>query len=100
MRGNDINGGQKYSCCSKKDQSHLFGCLPKIVTAVFVTALVASFIFAVSAFAETNHFKIQNAELSELSATAEGAISSFNEANIVFRTAIIADIFDSICRSH
>ena len=83
MRGNDISEGRKFSCCSKKDQAHLFGCLPKIAAAVFIAALASSIIFAVSAFAQTNHFKIQNAELSELSATAEGAISSFNEANIV-----------------
>ncbi len=83
MRGNDINGGQKYSCCSKKDQARRCNCLLKIITAVFAVGFVVSIFFTISAFATANLFKIQNAELGELSTTAEGTIISFDESNIV-----------------
>lgn len=57
--------------------------LKRLLTVVFAMGFVASFISTISAFAAANLFKIQNAELSELSATAQGAISSFDEENIV-----------------
>jgi len=50
---------------------------------VFAVAFVASIFSTTSAFASANLFKIQNAELTELSATAEGSISSFDETSIV-----------------
>ncbi len=59
------------------------GGLRNIVTAVFAVAFVASIVSTITAFAAANLFKIQNAELSELSTTAEGSISSFDEENIV-----------------
>ena len=59
------------------------GGLRKLITAVFAVAFVVSIISTVTAFAAANLFKIQNAELSELSTTAEGSISSFDETNIV-----------------
>ncbi|MBR6532720.1 InlB B-repeat-containing protein [Candidatus Saccharibacteria bacterium] len=59
------------------------GGLRKLITAVFAVAFVASIISTVTAFAAANLFKIQNAELSELSTTAEGSISSFDETNVV-----------------
>ncbi len=59
------------------------GGLRKIITAVFAVAFVVSTISTITAFAAANLFKIQNAELSELSTTAEGAISSFDETEIV-----------------
>ena len=58
------------------------GGLRNIVTAVFAVAFVASIVSTITAFAAANLFKIQNAELSELSTTAEGSISSFDEENI------------------
>ena len=57
--------------------------LGRLMTTVFAAGFVASIFFTISAFAAANLFKIQNAELSELSATAEGAIASFDEENIV-----------------
>ncbi len=59
------------------------GGLRNIITAVFAVAFVASIVSTITAFAAANLFKIQNAELSELSTTAEGSISSFDEENIV-----------------
>ena len=59
------------------------GRLGRLITAVFALAFVVSIISTVTAFAAANLFKIQNAELSELSTTAEGSISSFDETNIV-----------------
>ena len=59
------------------------GRLGRLITAVFALAFVASIISTITALAAANLFKIQNAELTELSATAEGAISSFDETNIV-----------------
>ncbi len=59
------------------------GVLRRLITAVFAVAFVASIISTASAFAAANLFKIQNAELSELSTTAEGSISSFDETDIV-----------------
>ena len=59
------------------------GGLRNIITAVFAVAFVVSIVSTITAFATANLFKIQNAELSELSTTAEGSISSFDEENIV-----------------
>jgi uncharacterized protein (TIGR02145 family)/uncharacterized repeat protein (TIGR02543 family) len=59
------------------------GVLPRTITAIFAVVFVASIISTISAFAAANLFKIQNAELGELSTTAEGSISSFDETNIV-----------------
>ncbi len=59
------------------------GGLRNIVTAVFAVAFVASIVSTITAFAAANLFKIENAELSELSTTAEGSISSFDEENII-----------------
>ena len=55
----------------------------KIITAVFAVGFVASLISTYVAVAAANLFKIQNAELSDLSTTATGAITSFDETNIV-----------------
>ena len=55
----------------------------KLLTLIFVAGFIVSLISTVSAFAEANIFKIQNAELGEFSTTAEGYISSFDEQEIV-----------------
>lgn len=67
----------------KENQTRRRNCLPKIITAVLVVGFVVSIFSTISAFATANLFKIENAEISELSTTAEGAITSFNETNIV-----------------
>ncbi len=59
------------------------GSLRRTITAVFAVAFVTSIISNITAFAAANLFEIQSAELSELSTTAEGSISSFDEAGIV-----------------
>ena len=53
------------------------------ITAVFAVGFVFSLFSTFSAFAAANLFQIQNAELTEISATAEGSITSFDETNIV-----------------
>ena len=57
--------------------------LKKTITAVFAVGFVFSLFSTFSAFAAANLFQIQNAELTEISATAEGSITSFDETNIV-----------------
>ena len=59
------------------------GRLHKLITAVFAVVFVASLISTVSTIAAANIFKIQSAELTELSATAEGTISSYDDLNII-----------------
>ena len=65
-----------------KIRLHRGGGLLGVIATVFAVAFVASIISTFSAFASANLFKIQNAELTELSDTAEGTISNFGEANI------------------
>ena len=67
----------------KDTRQHRSGSLCRIVTAVFALTFLSSIISTVTAFAATNLFKIQSAELSELSSTADGSISSFDETSIV-----------------
>lgn len=65
-----------------KIRLHRGGGLLGVIATVFAVAFVASIISTFSAFASANLFKIQSAELTELSDTAEGTISNFGEANI------------------
>lgn len=58
------------------------GRLHKLITAVFAVVFVASLVSTISTIAAANLFKIQSAELTELSATAEGTISSYDDLNI------------------
>jgi len=53
-----------------------------IIAAVFVSVFAAQIVFAFAAFAEANLFKIQSVELTNLSDTAEGVISSYDETGI------------------
>ena len=55
----------------------------KLLTMIFAAGFIVSLFSTISAFAEANIFKIQNAELGEFSTTAEGYISSFDEREIV-----------------
>ncbi len=54
-----------------------------VIATVLVFGFFASIFTAFSAFAAANIIKIQNIELTELSATATGSISSFTETGIV-----------------
>ena len=56
--------------------------LRKIVSAFFAGFFIISLLNTYNSFAAANIFKIQNAELIELSENAEGSISSFNELEI------------------
>ena len=83
MRSNAVGRGRCARGLKKEGQARRCNCLLKIITAVFAVGFVVSIFFTISAFATANLFKIQNAELSELSTTTEGAIISFDESNIV-----------------
>lgn len=54
----------------------------RLLSAVFAIGFAASLFATFNTFAAANLFKIQNAELVELSATAEGNITTSNESNI------------------
>ncbi len=56
--------------------------LRKIISAFFAGFFIISLLNTYNSFAAANIFKIQNAELIELSENAEGSISSFNELEI------------------
>ena len=56
--------------------------LVKIVTAVFAVGFLFSLSFTFSTFAAANLFKVENVELTELSETAEGSITNFDETSI------------------
>ena len=55
----------------------------KIITAVLSVVFAFSLFSTIHAFASSNIFKIENATLAELSTSAEGNISSFDDSNIV-----------------
>ena len=55
----------------------------RLITAVFALVFVGSLFSTISAFAASSLFKIKNVELSKLSSTAEGVVSSFDESTIV-----------------
>ena len=56
--------------------------LKKVVMLTVVVGYLASLFFTVDAFATTNIFKVDNAEITELSATAEGTVSVVDDANL------------------
>lgn len=58
------------------------GRLHKLITAVLASVFVASLVSTISTIAAANLFKIQSAELTELSATAEGTILSYDDLNV------------------
>ncbi len=58
------------------------GRLHKLIAAVFAVVFVASLVSTISTIAAANLFKIQSAELTELSATAGGTISSYDDLSI------------------
>lgn len=57
--------------------------LERIATAIFAVGFSSSLFFTFNVFADVNLFVIQDAELVEISTTAEGDIESFDETNIV-----------------
>ena len=59
------------------------GAVKNIATAVFAVSFVLSLVFSYVTFAAANLFQIQNAELTSISDTAEGSITSFDEQTIV-----------------
>ena len=65
----------------KERKRNVFG-VRRILSAVFAVGFVVALLSTINAFAAANLFKIQNAELSDLSAGATGAISTFDETNI------------------
>ncbi|MBP5633409.1 BspA family leucine-rich repeat surface protein [Candidatus Saccharibacteria bacterium] len=65
----------------KERKRNVFG-VRRILSAVFAVGFVVALLSTINAFAAANLFKIQNAELSDLSAGVTGAISTFDETNI------------------
>ena len=65
----------------KERKRNVFG-VRRILSAVFAVGFVVALLSTINAFAAANLFKIQNAELGDLSAGVTGAISTFDETNI------------------
>lgn len=65
----------------KERKRNVFG-VRRVLSAFFAVSFIVALLSTISAFAGVNLFKIQNAELSDLSAGVTGAISTFDETNI------------------
>ncbi len=65
----------------KERKRNVFG-VRRVLSAFFAVSFVVALLSTISAFAGANLFKIQNAELSDLSTGATGTISTFDETNI------------------
>ena len=65
----------------KERKRNVFG-VRRVLSAFFAVSFVVALLSTISAFAGANLFKIQNAELGDLSTGVTGTISTFDETNI------------------